>query len=74
MIKVYLLLHIIEKDDGERTYMTIGIYSSKEKSEAIREEYKKKEGFSSYPDCFYIYEYEVDKDNGISNFLSFIST
>jgi hypothetical protein len=66
---VFLLLHSYERDDCEET-KTIGIYSTNEKAQNVIEKYKKLSGFKDYPDCFYIAEYEIDKDHWEEGFIT----
>lgn len=73
MNKVYFLQHSYEIDyqgaSIERT-KTIGIYSTKEKAEEVVQRYKDIEGFNKHPiTCFYIYEYDLDKDNWTEGFV-----
>lgn len=77
-MKVYLLQHSYEYEICEdiSTYNTkiIGIYSSQEKAEEVKSQFKLKKGFDRYPeDCFYIDEYQVDEDNWTEGFITWDS-
>ena len=66
-MKVYLLQHSYEyeihKDIRTEETKVIGIYSSEEKAKETREKFKSKKGFNRFPsECFYIDEYELDKE------------
>lgn len=77
-MKVYLLQHSYEyeiyEDIKTDETLIIGIYSSQEKAEAVKEQYKLKKGFKRFSeDCFYIDEYELDKDNWTEGFITWDS-
>lgn len=77
-MKVYLLQHSYEyeiyKDVKTDETKIIGIYSSKEKAEEVKKQFKIKQGFDRFPeDCFYIDAYELDKDNWIEGFVTWDS-
>ncbi|WP_442855427.1 DUF7336 domain-containing protein [Dorea sp. D27] len=49
----------------------IGIYSSREKAEEVKEKFKMKKGFCRFSDdCFYIDAYEVNQDNWTDGFVT----
>lgn len=79
MQKVYLLQHSYEYEIEENLKVDetkiIGIYSSYEMAEQVKERYKTKKGFSRFPiDCFYIDEYELDNDNWKEGFITWDSS
>lgn len=65
--RVYVLHHMYEyggKNEHEEIKL-IGIFSCKELAEETVKKYKCLKGFSRYPEeCFYIDEYEIDKEAG----------
>ena len=67
-MKVYLLQHSYEyevyEDIKTDETLVIGIYSSQEKAEEVKERFKVKKGFDRHSeDCFYIDEYQLDQDH-----------
>jgi len=68
MKSVFLLQHSYEVDSYEETKI-IGIYSSKNHAEIVIRRYQTLPGFKDFPDCFYIDEYELDKDNWVEGFI-----
>lgn len=49
----------------------IGIYSSREEAEAVKEQLKIKPGFSKYPeDCFFIDRYRLNEDHWTEGFIT----
>lgn len=69
MTKVFLLQHSYEIDGFDET-KTIGIYSTRAKAESIIAKYINLVGFKDYPeDCFYIGEYEIDKNHWEDGFI-----
>jgi hypothetical protein len=72
MNSVFVLQHSYEHDDGHDEVKMIGVYSSEEKARETVEKLKNAKGFCDYPiECFYIDEYEIDKDNWIEGFFSY---
>jgi len=69
MKSVFLLQHSYELDECEETKL-IGIYSSREQAETAIQKYKNVLGFKDYPDCFYLDEYELDKDHWEEGFIT----
>lgn len=70
MRTVFLLQHSYEVDGCDETKL-IGIYSTREKAEAVVSKYKTLAGFRDYPDdCFYVDEYEIDKNHWEEGFIS----
>lgn len=70
MASVFLLQHSYEVNEYEETKL-IGIYSTREKAEETVRQYKTLPGFRDYPDdCFYIDEYQIDKNHWQEGFLS----
>lgn len=69
MKSVFLLQHSYEQGECEETKI-IGIYSSKAKAEETIERFKNIIGFKEHQDCFYIDEYDIDKDNWIEGFIT----
>ena len=67
MITSFLLLHSYEVSYYGKLFdetKIIGIYSSREKAEAVKKKYASIQGFDKYPvTCFYISEYTVDEDD-----------
>jgi len=77
-MRVYLLQRSFEHEMCEdvKTDETkiIGIYSSEEKAEEVKEQFKAKEGFNRFSkDCFYIDEYELDQNNWTEGFSTWDS-
>ena len=68
MESVFILQHSYELNESEETKI-IGIYSSKEIAEKIVSKYKNLSGFKDHPDCFYIAEYEIDKNHWEEGFV-----
>ncbi|MCY9593663.1 hypothetical protein PC41400_08830 [Paenibacillus chitinolyticus] len=68
MITVFLLQHSYEWNENENTKI-IGIYSSKEKVEAVIEKYKELPGFKEFPNDFYIDAYRVDENEWTEGFM-----
>ena len=77
--KVYILWHYYEYDiDGLDLNLdaikAIGIYSSKQKAEEVKERLKPKPGYSKYPeDCFYIDRYRLNEDHWTEGFITWDS-
>lgn len=74
-MKVYLLQHSYEYEVCEDLKVDetkiIGIYSSFTKAEQVKREFTVKQGFDKFSeDCFYIDEYELDKDHWTDGFVS----
>ena len=72
MKTVYLLQHSYEygKDCEHTETKTIGIYRTYKSAEAAAERCMKLPGFREYPKtCFYIDEYELDKDEWPDGFI-----
>ena len=74
-MKVYLLQHSYEQEvcEGVKVDETliIGIYSSYEAAERVKEKFKVKQGFNRFPeDCFYIDEYELNVDHWTEGFIT----
>jgi len=77
-MKVYLLQHSYEyeiSDDlKQEETKIIGIYSSREKAEEVKFQFKNKKGFNRFSeDCFYIDEYPLDQDNWTEGFITWDS-
>ena len=75
MVKAYLLQHSYEKEIGEDLKVDetkiIGIYSSYENAERVKEKFKSIKGFNRFSqDCFYIDEYNLDQDNWTDGFVT----
>lgn len=51
---VYLVQHVAREDSPTEDVKRIGIYSSRKLADAIVAKYKKIQGFSKYPDSFYV--------------------
>ena len=77
--KVYILWHYYEYDiDGLDLNLdaikAIGIYSSKQKAEEVKERLKPKPGYNKYPeDCFYIDRYRLNEDHWTEGFITWDS-
>lgn len=74
-MKVYLLQHSYEKEIDEELKVDetkiIGIYSSYENAEQVKELFKNRKGFNRFSeDCFYIDEYELDQNNWSEGFVT----
>jgi len=74
-VKVYLLQHSYEYEIYEdiKTEETkiIGIYSTEENAKMAKAHLRLKKGFNRFPDdCFYIDEYELDKNHWIEGFVT----
>jgi len=65
--KVYLLQHNYEVDGSDYTKI-IGIYSTREKAEAVKEHYSSLRGFKRYPESFFIDVYVIDKNHWVEGF------
>ena len=77
-MKIYLLQHSheIEIGAGVKADETkvIGIYSSYENAERVKNRFKVKQGFNRFSeDCFYIDEYELDQDHWTEGFVTWDS-
>ncbi|EGL14922.1 MULTISPECIES: hypothetical protein [unclassified Paenibacillus] len=68
MLTVFLLQHSYEWNQIESTKV-IGIYSSKDKADAVIEKYKELPGFKEFPDDFYIDAYQVDENEWTEGFM-----
>jgi len=68
--KAYLLQHSYEDDDGCEETKIIGIFSTEEKAKEVAQVYRTIEGFSRYPDCFFIDAYELDKQFWTEGFIT----
>jgi len=74
-MKVYLLQHSFEYEICEdvKTDETkiIGIYSSEEKAEEVKEQFKTIKGFSRFSEeCFFIDEYQLDQNHWVEGFIT----
>lgn len=67
-IKVYLLQHSYEKDNGCDETKTLGIFSSEENAKDAIQNYINLPGFKDMPDEFYIDVYELDKQHWSEGF------
>jgi len=59
---LFELMHsrIVDKEKDYSSSMWIGLYSTLEKANAVKDRYGKElEGFKDYPDCFFIEEIDI---------------
>jgi hypothetical protein len=70
MKSVFLLQHSYERTEDCEETKIIGIFSSKEKVEECIKKFKELDGFKDYPDCFFVDEYEIDKENWTEGFVT----
>jgi len=59
---LFELIHyrIVDKEKDYSSSMWIGLYSTLEKANAVKDRYGKElEGFKDYPDCFFIEEIDI---------------
>ena len=78
-MKVYLLQHKYDYEIYEGIMTTnaelIGIYSSRQNAEEVKERYKRKKGFNRHPEkCFLINEYIVNEDHWMEGFVTWENT
>ena len=78
-MKVYLLKHSYDYEIYEDINVTniklIGIYSSRQNAEEVKERYKRKKGFNRHPEkCFLINEYIVNEDHWMEGFVTWENT
>ena len=67
-MKVYVLQHAHELEDGAEDIKFIGVYSSRENAEAARTRLVLAPGFSDAVAGFHIDEYQVDKDQWVEGY------
>jgi hypothetical protein len=70
MKSVFLLQHSYERTDGYEETKIIGIFSTKEKVKECIKKFEGLDGFKDYPDCFFVDEYEIDKENWTEGFVT----
>jgi len=64
MKSVFILQHAYALSVAvEEETRFIGVYSSREKSQAVVERLSIQPGFKDFPNCFYIEAYEIDQDH-----------
>ena len=66
---VYLLWFEQQRADCDDCELLIGVYSSESEARAAIERVKDQKGFSSFPEGFHIYPYELNKDNWRDGFI-----
>lgn len=78
--EIYFFQHCYEYEiDGldfklDSTNKVIGIYSSEEKAESVKEQVMVKPGFNRHPDdCFYIDRYRLNEDHWTEGFITWDS-
>jgi len=70
MPSMFLLQHsYARREEDEDEVKVIGIYSSRREAETTIERYRGLPGFREYPDCFYIDEYEIDRNYWEEGFI-----
>jgi len=72
--KIYVLQHSYDygEDNEHEETKFIGVYSSVEQAKGAINRLKEQEGFRSFStDCFYIDEYQIDKDQWVEGFISY---
>ena len=57
-------------DEHDTNDKLVGVYSSAAEAEAAKQRKLQFEGFRDYPDCFFVSQYEVDKDAWSEGFTS----
>ncbi len=67
-MKVYVLQHVHELEDGAEDVKFIGVYSSRENAEAAIIRLAQAPGFSEAVAGFHIDEYQVDKDQWVEGY------
>lgn len=72
-MKVYVLQHEHEFDDGSEDVKFIGVYSNWQKAEQAVQRLQGQKGFRDTPKGFAIDEYELDKDHWAEGYTSVIS-
>ncbi|MBO0453183.1 DUF7336 domain-containing protein [Candidatus Enterococcus murrayae] len=74
-MKVYLLQHSYEYEIDQNIKIEetkiIGIYGTESKAKQVKKSFMTKKGFNRFPeDCFYIDEYEIDRDHWTEGFIT----
>lgn len=69
-IRVFLLQHVHELDDGEESIKTIGIYSTHENAQKAIERLRLQPGFHDAPEGFSIDPYLLDEDNWVEGYIT----
>ena len=69
-MKVYVLQHLHELDDGSSDVKLIGIYGTEQDAIAARKRLSAAPGFKESPECFAIDPYEVGQDHWVEGYVS----
>jgi hypothetical protein len=69
-MKVYIVQHVHEFDDGSEDIKFIGVYSTHQKAEEAVKRLSTQVGFCETQEGFYIDEYELDKDHWTEGYIT----
>jgi len=69
-MKVYVLQHLHELEDGSSDVKLIGIYGTEQDAIAARKRLSAAPGFRDSPECFAIDPYEVGQDHWVEGYVS----
>jgi hypothetical protein len=69
-MKVYVLQHLHEFDDGSSDVKLIGIYRTEQDAMAARKRLSTAPGFRDSPEGFAIDPYEVGRDHWVEGYIS----
>lgn len=69
-MKVYIVQHVHEFDDGSEDIKFIGVYSTYQKAEEAVKRLSTQIGFCETLEGFHIDEYIVDKDHWIEGYIT----
>jgi hypothetical protein len=69
-MKVFVLQHASEGDDGSEDIKLIGVYATATDAELARDRSARLPGFSDHSDGFSIDAYELGRDHWASGFVS----
>jgi hypothetical protein len=69
---VFLLTHVHELTPGEEDDKIIGIYSTEAQAKAAEARAKLLPGFAQAPDGFHIDAYELDEDNWVEGYTTYV--
>jgi hypothetical protein len=69
---VFLLMHVHELTPEQEDIKTIGIYSTEAQAKAAEARAKLLPGFAEAPDGFHIDAYELDEDNWVEGYITYV--
>jgi hypothetical protein len=69
---VFLLAHVHELSPEQEDVKIIGIYSTQAQAEAAQKRAKRLPGFKDVPEGFSIDAYELDEDNWVEGFWTYV--